>query len=300
MICSECSKENLLKVELCSYCQAKIQLRETRILSDLTSQEIVEIIESDLRGAYPPQGMSLAKSDGPDAIWRVTGVLDKYFNNVTCVNWDPEETSIRVKKLIEEFNTYGVDYTWWISPTSSLVDLPKLLEKHGMFYQEDFPGMAVDLLNLKYEYAQVTDLKGFKIFRVDNKVQLNDFVNAYIIATNSNPKMQSGLVSLFTKSGYKKNNDWSLYSATLNGKTVSTTALFTGAGVAGIYLVSTIPSARRRNIATKIVVHALKQARDHGYTIGTLQASEEGLGLYLKLGFRKYCSFPLYTKYHIS
>ena len=204
MICPECSKENLKKVEFCSYCQAKLQLRKTRILSDLTSQEIVHIIESDLRGAYPPQGMSLAKSDGPDAIWRITGVLDKYFNNVTYVSWVPEEAPIRVKRLIEKFNTYGVDYTWWISPSSFLVDLPKLLEANGMVYQEDFPGMAIDLQNLHDEYAELTDIQGLEISLIDNKVQLNDFVHAYIVATDSNPQMQSGLARLFTMSGYKK------------------------------------------------------------------------------------------------
>ena len=107
--------------------------------------------------------------------------------------------------------------------------------------------------------------------------------------------MHSGLARLFTMSGYKKTDNWSLYAATLHGKTVATTALFTGAGGAGIYLVSTIPEVRRRNIATTIVTFALKEARDAGYNIGTLQASEEGIGLYQKLGFSKYCSFPLYT-----
>ena len=275
-------------------------MRKTRTLPELTSQETVAIIESDLRGAYPPQGMSLSKSDGPDAIWRVTGVLDKYFNNVTYVSWGSEEAPIRVKRLIEEFNTYGVDYTWWIGPSSSPGDLPGLLEANGMVYQEDFPGMAIDLQNLQDEYAELTDIQGLEISLINNKIQLNDFVHAYIVATDSNPEMQSGLVRLFAMSGYKKADHWSLYVATLHGKTVATTALFTGAGVAGIYLVSTIPEVRRRNIATTIVTFVLKQARDAGYTIGTLQSSEEGLGLYQKLGFRKYCSFPLYTRYYLG
>ena len=83
MICPKCSRENLTEVEFCSYCRASIKLRKTRTLSELTTEEIVAIIESDLHGAYPPQGNSLSKSDGPDAIWRVTGIPDKYFNNVT-------------------------------------------------------------------------------------------------------------------------------------------------------------------------------------------------------------------------
>jgi len=300
MKCPECSRENLTEIEFCSYCQASLQLRTTRTLPELTSQEIVAIIESDLCAAYPPQGMSLSKYDGPDAIWRVTGVLDKYFNNVTYVSWTSEEAPIRVKRLIEDFNTYGVDYTWWIGPSSSPAELPKFLEDHGMVYQEDFPGMAIDLRYLRDEHSELTDLQGLEISRIDDTDELNDFVHAYIVATNSNPEMQSSLVRLFTMSGYKEADHWSLYAATLHGKTVATTSLFTGAGVAGIYLVSTIPTVRRRNIATAIVTHVLKQARDAGYTIGTLQSSKEGLGLYRKLGFREYCLFALYTRHHLG
>ena len=310
MICPECSMENLKEVEFCSSCQtslrgaypcqATLQLRKTLTLPELTSKETVDIIESDLRGAYPPQGMSLSKSDGPDAIWRVTGVLDKYFNNVTYVSWLPEEAPTRVKRLIKEFNTYGVDYTWWIGPSSSPVDLPEILEANGMVYQEDFPGMAIDLRNLHDEHAELTDIQGLEISLINNEVQLNDFVHAYIVATNSNPKMQSGLASLFTMSGYKETDHWSLYAAMFHGEVVATTALFTGAGVAGIYLVSTVAEVRRRNIATTIVTHVLKQALNAGYTIGTLQSSKEGLGLYQKLGFREYCSFPLFTRYYLG
>ena len=93
---------------------------------------------------------------------------------------------------------------------------------------------------------------------------------------------------------------WSLYAAMFHGEVVATTALFTGAGVAGIYLVSTVAEVRRRNIATTIVTHVLKQALNAGYTIGTLQSSKEGLGLYQKLGFREYCSFPLFTRYYLG
>ena len=101
-------------------------------------------------------------------------------------------------------------------------------------------------------------------------------------------------------SGYGQADDWAHYAGTLHGKTVATTSVFTGAGVAGIYLVSTIPEARNRKIATTIVKHVLKQAREAGYNIGTLQSSKEGLGLYLKLGFREYCRFPFYTRYPLG
>ena len=300
MICPKCSRENLTEVEFCSYCRASIKLRKTRTLSELTTEEIVAIIESDLHGAYPPQGNSLSKSDGPDAIWRVTGIPDKYFNNVTYVNWPSTEATHRVKRLVEELDSYEIDYSWWISPSSSPDELPKILEAHSMIYQEDFPGMAIDLRYLRDQPSELSGIEDLKISRINNKDELDEFTHTFTVATNSNPEIQSGLTRLLNMSGYGQTDDWAHYAGTLHGKTVATTSVFTGAGVAGIYLVSTIPEARNRKIATTIVKHVLKQAREAGYNIGTLQSSKEGLGLYLKLGFREYCRFPFYTRYPLG
>ena len=216
------------------------------------------------------------------------------------MNWSSSEATHHVRRLIEELDTYGVDYSWWIGPSSSPGELPELLEAHGMVYQEDFPGMAIDLRYLRDEPSELRALQDLEIFRIDDTDQLDAFTHAFTVATNSNLEIQPGLTRLCTMSGYGETDHWSHYAGTLDGKTVATTSLFTGAGVAGIYLVSTIPTVRRRKIATTIVTHVLKQARDAGYTIGTLQSSKEGLGLYQKLGFREYCRFPFYTRHSLG
>ena len=264
-----------------------------RALSELSADEIVATIEADLRGGYPPQGASISKSDGPHSVWRVTGIPDKYFNNVTHANWPPSDAADRVRATIDELDAQGVDYSWWVGPSSSPAELPELLEAHGMVYQEDFPGMAIDLLELPDEASQLRDLE---ISRVDVPDELAQFAHVFTIATNADPACEPGYFRLLSASGYGESDQWSHYVGALDGKVVATASAFTGAGVAGIYLVATLPTKRRRGIATTLVGHALQQARVAGYTIGTLQSSNEGLGLYQGLGFREYCRFAFYTR----
>ena len=266
---------------------------EHRGLADLTHQEVVARIEADLQAAYPPQGSAISGSHGPDTIWRITGIPDKYFNNVTHAGWPASEARDRVSAMIELLDSCGVDYSWWVGPSCSPANLPELLETQGMVYQEDFPGMAIDLRNLRDESAEI---EGLEIARVEDADALAHFVHAFTVATNSDPAIEPGLLHLLTRSGYDEADNWSHYVGALNGEIVMTTSAFTGAGVAGIYLVATLPRERRRGMATAIVRHALQRARDAGYSIGTLQASKEGLGMYRALGFREYCRFAFYVR----
>jgi ribosomal protein S18 acetylase RimI-like enzyme len=67
-----------------------------------------------------------------------------------------------------------------------------------------------------------------------------------------------------------------------------------GGGVTGIYNVATLPQARQQGIGTALTVAPLLEARAQGYRVATLQSTPIGLNLYLRLGFREYCSFNAY------
>ncbi|HEU4406420.1 MAG TPA: GNAT family N-acetyltransferase [Polyangiaceae bacterium] len=55
---------------------------------------------------------------------------------------------------------------------------------------------------------------------------------------------------------------------------------------AGIYLVATQPAARRRGLGTAIMCGLLEAARERGLAASVLQATDEGFGLYRRLGYR--------------
>jgi GNAT superfamily N-acetyltransferase len=58
---------------------------------------------------------------------------------------------------------------------------------------------------------------------------------------------------------------------------------------------SILPHARRKGIGATITLKPLHQAREMGYRVGVLQATEMGIGVYRRLGFEKYCQIGHYV-----
>ena len=76
------------------------------------------------------------------------------------------------------------------------------------------------------------------------------------------------------------------YVARHGGENVATLMALDHEGDCGIYMVGTLPPARRRGIATALSAHAVAEARVRGCTTASLQATEMAAGVYARVGFR--------------
>jgi hypothetical protein len=86
-----------------------------------------------------------------------------------------------------------------------------------------------------------------------------------------------------------------LYLGSLRGRPVATSLLFLGAGVAGIYGVTTLSYARRQGIGAAMTHVPLLKARAMDYRVGVLHASRMGENMYRRLGFRRCCQLRYYA-----
>jgi GNAT superfamily N-acetyltransferase len=80
----------------------------------------------------------------------------------------------------------------------------------------------------------------------------------------------------------------------VDGKVVATSRINIGAGVAGLYAISTLAAHRGHGYGRAMTIAALRAARDIGYRIAVLQASDLGYGVYKRLGFRDLFSYGVY------
>ncbi len=84
------------------------------------------------------------------------------------------------------------------------------------------------------------------------------------------------------------------YVARLDGESVSTLMAFDHEGDCGIYMVGTLPAARRRGIATALSAHAVEEARSRGCATVSLQSTRIAEGVYARVGFRDLGRFREY------
>jgi GNAT superfamily N-acetyltransferase len=86
------------------------------------------------------------------------------------------------------------------------------------------------------------------------------------------------------------------YKADLNGSPAAVALALHHDRDAGISFVATIPKARRRGLATNVMHQALHEARRHGCTSTTLQATDVGERLYTNLGYRRLTIMQLWER----
>ncbi len=75
------------------------------------------------------------------------------------------------------------------------------------------------------------------------------------------------------------------YVARLEGRPVACLTLLREGADAGVFLVGTVPEARGRGLARRLLLRALHDARDAGATVSTLQSSRLGYPVYRRLGY---------------
>jgi GNAT superfamily N-acetyltransferase len=264
----------------------------SEILDEFSTQALTTAIKANLFEYHEYLGRSPKAEfhEDPQLKWVFTGIPFSFLNNVLDTQLTSDNVDEVIHQMLANFRSRKITrVSWWTEPGTQPADLGEHLVAHGLLFDDEEPGMAVDLLELR----EVSTPSALTIKRVDSVEILRDFVHSAVIGFGLPESSESICIDLFAGLGF----DLPLYNYVgyIGGESVATAELFLGAGVAGIYWVSTIPEARHKGIGSAITQAALQQARKLGYHIGILHSSEQGMGVYRQLGFVEKCRMSHYV-----
>lgn len=100
---------------------------------------------------------------------------------------------------------------------------------------------------------------------------------------------------MFVAAGTGENREIASFLGLLDEQPVATSRTILTNGLAGIYTVTTSEQARGKGIGRAITLEACLYGKRRGYKLGTLQASDMGHPVYLRMGFWEVCEFRDYT-----
>lgn len=168
-------------------------------------------------------------------------------------------------------------------------NLEKILKDHGFNYQNNWRSMAIDLKTVSERFnvpegmtiKEVLNLEDLKIW---TDVLVKSFEFPIIVESYKKYFINAGLENL----------NFHYYLGLSNDKPVSSSVLFKGDKTTGIFYIGTIPEAQGKGMAKTMIYYILNKARNEGYDISILQASEMGYPMYKKIGFKEYYTTKIY------
>ncbi|MBF6589492.1 MAG: GNAT family N-acetyltransferase [Ktedonobacterales bacterium] len=268
------------------------------ILRTLSAPALVHAIEENLAEYVLYQGRAPGAEVYQDAAltWVISGIPGSaYSNAVLRTRLAPARVDAVVAEVLARFSERGVPLGWWITPATRPTNLAERLAAHGLEALGEGPGMAADLAALT---GEVSDPAGLSIEEVNHPPTLRLWLDTQHRATSDGEGSPSGeAVAAETHLGVGPHLAYRRFLGRLDGVPVATAALFLGAGVAGIYSVATLPSARRQGIGAAMTRAPLRAARALGYRAAVLGASPLGAPVYTRLGFREYCRVGRFVRW---
>lgn len=214
-----------------------------------------------------------------------TAVPHAWFNGVLVSRPPAGDEAAVIQQQLEYFRSTKVPaFTWWLEPEISVEEWAARLLPFGFTLNHQPPGMTCTLDDLP---EAITAPAGFEIRPVSDLALLGVWADTFVEGYGLPPGFRQPYSDLMASLGLHGSTRH--YLGFLDGVPSAAASIFYSDGIAGIYNVAVPARARGRGLGSAITLAPLQDARQQGYTLGALQSSEMGYGVYERLGFRKVC-----------
>jgi ribosomal protein S18 acetylase RimI-like enzyme len=237
-------------------------------VEDGAARLVAETVWEGFRAYAAAPGVELGDTDV--CRWIVTGAGYEGLNGVL------RAPAGDVADALAPFRSRGVPMLWHVGP----VDEPGVdaaLRAAGLRLYEEEPAMVAPLSPAP---LAVDAVDGLVVARVRDEPTLRTWVRVWTGSTAAT--LPERLVEL---RGASPAFDHLL--GTLDGEPVATAAIAHGSSAAEIQHVVTLEPFRRRGVGAAMTAAAVELAATRGHAAAVLTASELGVRLYERLGFRR-------------
>jgi ribosomal protein S18 acetylase RimI-like enzyme len=274
------------------------------ILANPSEAELAAAVEENLFALFRAMAATLPGGElveGEKLSYHLTFPSNPMFKGVWRTRLSAGEADAAIDETIAWFQARHAPFIfWWTGPGTTPDDLGERLVARGLLSMEaqmqelapgivstelGAPGMVADLHQMN-EAALTQVPPGFTISEVQDEASLYDFKRVFIESYEIPEWAAQAWVDATLRIGLGR-TPWKMYLGRLNGEPVATNMLFNGGGVASVYAVGTVASARGRGIGGATTLKPLLEARDEGgYRYAVLFATEMGIHTYQRIGFR--------------
>ncbi|HEX2082193.1 MAG TPA: hypothetical protein VHF86_01760, partial [Xanthomonadaceae bacterium] len=185
----------------------------------------------------------------PRLHWTIGGSPLAYHNSVVRADLPPVEADAAIAASVERFRAHGVPGSWHVGPSMRPADLGTRLLAHGFTHVGEDIGMAADLAALQQNLPAPA---GLIVERVRDDGSLAAWAGVLGRSFGEGEAEAAWVQATYRRIGLGDDVPWRYYLGRLEGEPVATATLFISGDAAGVYFVSTLPSARRQGIGAAV------------------------------------------------
>ena len=198
----------------------------------------------------------------------------------------------RVEMTLQVFAQRSVPVCWRVWPSTTPASLASHLLAVGFVREVGDPGMTLDLRTWQMPAPVPAGLRIEQIAdAASQQVWVDTLIAGFGFPDHIRPMMREVAAAMGASAPFTNYLGWH------ENVPVAVASAFVHDGVAGIYNVAPLASARRMGIGAAVTAQALQQAREQGCHTAMLLSSEMGLPVYQRLGFTICCTVEDYIWY---
>jgi len=215
----------------------------------------------------------------------LTGVPLAPFNP-TVIERLPSDPEAAVRRAEAHYEGTGLSLGIDLEP-SLHAPVRDAAHRAGLTMVESRPGMALAVTDV----PALPPPPGVEVFRVQDPAVLDEVVEVDAAAFGGD----AATTRLFLPDAVLEDPAQRVYAARVDGRLVSVGESTTLDGVVGVFGVATVPAYRRRGIGAAVTAYLLADRAGEA-DLAVLDASDLGLGVYERLGFRTTSTWEVWVR----